>query len=83
MGMKLQSWGNQSRKVDSDLVVALVQDEEWEPFLVEFDVKNKAVTKVPGSQMPIRNDYFIGKFIRSRDKFENLQSNATPDDQMA
>lgn len=44
--LKVSAWGNQSKKLKNGQVLALVQDESWEPFLIKYEANQNRVTRI-------------------------------------
>lgn len=37
-GIKLSTWSNQIQRTGTDELTALVQDEDWQPFLINYSI---------------------------------------------
>ena len=39
LGLKVCTWSNQCLKTSPDLITALVQDENWTPFVINYSIR--------------------------------------------
>ena len=46
VGYKISTWSNQCHMTGPNQITALVQDESWEPFLINYTINDPSVTKV-------------------------------------